>query len=834
MYTITSRSRFNPTNFAAAVFLFASNALAAGANSPTNGARPLTQVAADIDDALALEWNAGAIGLFPAAHGVGFITVPAQQGPGGSGGVFFGGKILGRIGYGLGAQFLPGAVTYRDKEFRDYAKLSMGLGFELWRGLSLGVAGHFFVGDDSLRSVSSVDAGITWRVAPFLAFAIASRDLNEPFLDGKRLNRVWIAGAAFRPWTHKLTIAGEARIEENTATVDWATRLRAQFIRGVDFTVGAEILPRSSSTSFNLTFGAEISVGQFGLGFGPQFGGSTDSLSSTGFTMLARLQRDRTPEFVKPIDDLVEIAFDGPIAEQPRPALFGRGPATLLDVVRLLERIERDDDVRGVLVRLERARFNFAQAQEIRARLKAIRAKGKRLFAYVSGEGNDVFLVASAAEKIFVEPSSYPHLIGLRGEFIFFKGLLDKIGVKIEAFRVGKYKSAVEPFTRTGMSDPMREAYGAFMDDVYAELVGAVAEGRGMTVDQVKAIIDRGPLSAVGAVKERLVDAVLAYEDLPKALEKEWGRKVRIVRDYAARWYRNLAWGVEPGIAVILASGNIDRGDSGDGGAFGGPTIGDRTLAKLLDAAVRDRSIRAIVIRLDTGGGSAHASDRMWRAVWAARKVKPVVVSMGRVAASGGYYLASAANAIVAEPTTLTGSIGILTLKPDVTGLRNWAGISVETLTRGKAADLYSIHRSLTDNERTLAQSLIQAGYDQFLKRIAEGRKMKVEEIDKIGQGRVWSGRRAFELKLVDKLGGLHEAITHAKSLAKMPPDRPTRIVAYPRAGLIERVLRQIRKFGVDAEIPEEVARALRGVVDRVAPRDAGPRLELPCEFELR
>jgi len=372
---------------------------------------------------------------------------------------------------------------------------------------------------------------------------------------------------------------------------------------------------------------------------------------------------------------------------------------------------------------------------------------------------------------------------------MFFRGSLDKLGIYPDVFQIGKYKNAPDQFTRKEMTDAHREVINSILDDFFNRFVNEVAEARKKSPDDVRALIDNAPLNAKDALDAGLIDGASYRDEVENEMKKRLGFKedeeLRITKADAYSDISPESLGLNRGerIAVIYASGEIGGGRSDDG-SFGGQSTGSDTMVKAIDDARQDNSIKAIVLRVDSPGGSAYASDVIWHAIEEAKKKKPVVVSMGDMAASGGYYIACNANKIIAEPSTYTGSIGIFAGKPVMKGFYDWIGVTNEYVMRGKNAGLLRETEKFTPEERAKFESMIKRMYyDEFVPRVARGRGRDAEYVDSIGQGRVWTGAQAKEKGLVDEFGGLDRAVDVARQLANIPADRGVQrvVLPYPR-----------------------------------------------------
>ena len=468
--------------------------------------------------------------------------------------------------------------------------------------------------------------------------------------------------------------------------------------------------------------------------------------------------------------------------------IFGMNSAdSFSSLLTQLRKAKVDNRVSAVLLNIELSGFGWGKADEIRDAINEFKTSGKPVYAYMEYGGNKEYYIATAADKIFLPPTGDVGIIGLQAQAQFYKGSLDKLGVEFQSVHVGKYKGANDPLVRKDMSPEQREVVNAMLDDYYNRMVSTIAEARKKSPEDVKAIIDNAPYNAVEAKQQNLIDGAIYKDEVYNELKKRLGYKdSEDLRLLTASNYKDVtpeSLGLNNGekIAVIFASGLITTGKSSDGTFGGSQTIGSDTIVRAVKDAADDESVKAIVLRVDSGGGSALASDLMWHTLEYAKTKKPIVTSMGDVAASGGYYIACNSNKIVAEPSTVTGSIGVILGRPVVKGLYDWLGITNEYLTRGKNAGL--LRDSEPWNEEQLKKMQSQADFfywDNFVPKVAKGRGKSVEEIHNVAQGRVWTGIRAKENGLVDEFGGLNKAVEIAKNLANLPADKDVKRVVFP------------------------------------------------------
>jgi protease IV len=489
----------------------------------------------------------------------------------------------------------------------------------------------------------------------------------------------------------------------------------------------------------------------------------------------------RPPEV--PAESFLEIDLSGSFPELSAPDfltgyLLGSRPLSVHDVWESLGKARVDGRIRCVLLRLGYLDCDWAKISEVRDAVQAFRESGKKVFAYIeeAPEGDKEYYLATACDRIILHPLGWLGINGIGGWVPFLKEGLDKLGVEAQFEHVEEYKTAYNMFMEKGLTEAHKEMMESLYQDIFSEYVRAIAEARKKTESEVAALIDKGLYQGEQALQAGLVDSLL-YEDELAGILQDRGRALKKARFSEYVRISPAALGLETGrkVALIYAVGPIVGGD----GAYN--QIGSRTLSGAIRRAREDRSIAAIVLRVDSPGGSAVASDVIWRETFLAKKEKPLVVSMSDMAGSGGYWISMAGHRIIAQPQTLTGSIGVIGGKFSLAGLYKKLGITAERMTFGQKADLFSTFRPFSPEERRLIKDQILWTYDKFLSKAAEGRNLTREEVDRVGRGRVWTGRQAREIKLVDELGGLDKAIESAKNLAGIPAEEPVRLVVWPQ-----------------------------------------------------
>lgn len=461
------------------------------------------------------------------------------------------------------------------------------------------------------------------------------------------------------------------------------------------------------------------------------------------------------------------------------------------DILSSIRKAKENEDIKGIYIQATSLGAGFASLEEIRDALKDFKESGKFIVAYGDTYTQNLYYLSSVADKVLLNPQGMLEWRGLAATPMFFKDLLKKIGVEMQIFKVGTYKSAVEPFISTEMSPANREQVNVYLSSIWGQITSSVAESRNLSVEALNKEADRMLMfyPAEESVKNGLVDTLIYKNDVRDYLknmvgiDKDDNMPVLGIQDMInvkKNVPRDKSGNV---IAVYYAYGEIDGGSSAstDEGINSEKVIKD--LRKLKD----DENVKAVVLRVNSPGGSAYGSEQIWYAINQLKKEKPIIVSMGDYAASGGYYIACNADTIVAEPTTLTGSIGIFGMMPNAKGLTEKLGVNFDVVKTNPYADFGNLTRPMNDGEKGLMQMYVNKGYELFLTRCSDGRGISMEELDKIAQGRVWTGSTAKELGLVDELGGLDKALEIA--IAKAGVDAYT-VMNYPKKeGFLESLM---------------------------------------------
>ncbi len=523
-------------------------------------------------------------------------------------------------------------------------------------------------------------------------------------------------------------------------------------------------------------------------------------------------------------DSTLVLVLDRPLQEpQPDPFMtefFHAKLYCVYDVVSALDRAAKDDRIKSVLLDVSAFPSGLGKIQEIREAVERFRASKKPVWAYFESAHTGGYYLATEADKIYAPPSADLLLAGPVAEMPFLRGVLDKVHIQPQLYHIGDYKSYSDTFMRKEMSDAQREATDAILDSFYRQIVEGISKSRRLSPDQVRSAIDQAFYWGKQLKDLGLVDDLLYRDQVEDGLKKingtpdKWRRVY--LEDYIRDQRSDTAAGARKSIALVLASGGIVSGEGSSQGGMGSEeNIGSDTMVRMLRKVGEDKDVAAVVLRVDSPGGSGLASDVIWRQIEILRKTKPVVVSMSDVAGSGGYYIAMGADAIVAQPSTITGSIGVVSGKFVIKGLLDFIDYRQETMMRGTNSDIFSGYTPFTPQQETLIQDQMAGFYKVFVSKAADGRKKSYEDIDKVGQGRIWSGEDALKIGLVDRLGGIDTAIALAKEKAKLAKDEPVRIKLYPRPkSLFESFLQaspdELSAARTIAVLPPELLQAYR------------------------
>lgn len=734
------------------------------------------------DDALSLDLNPAALGRLP-AWSVALLHSDVDRRDGWLGrgdALYMATPVIGPLAVGATVQSIrPGSLAARPPGNRnaDRAMAAFGLAVSPNASFSVGLTARTFASSNSrFDGLTAFDFGLLFRPSSWLGLSLVGRDLfasrNGFGTAGLDLGSSVLFSAGLRPFgTDDLTFDLGLESSTNSLNPLGARGGVALLVPYLGTASGLVEVENLGHTGAALRFVTELSIamgrqsiaggGTFGNGFG----------GNAGWYGLVRAEGQERPGIPAPAQ-VLELE------------LSDLSPRSMIALVLALERARTDSRVAGVLLKPRGSGMGLAYAQELRLQIAALRAAGKAVVCHLDSATGSEYYACAAASQIIMDPAGDVRLLGSATSVMLFGETLRKIGVRADFVRIGPYKSAPEQYTQGELSEAARAETGALLDDVHKRMLFDLGRDLHWSPAHVADVMDHGPHLASAAVSVGLAKAAVDERELEGGAAWPFGRK-RSMRGLPPNESRS--WGKQPSIGVIVVDDEIVDGDSVDIPFIDIHMTGGETVIDELEAMSRDPHIRAIVLRVDSPGGAALASDKIWRAVRRARERKPVIASMGAVAASGGYYVACAADEIWADPSTLTGSIGIFYGKVDVVQLAEMLGVRIEHFQRGKRAGAESIFKPFTPDERAALADVMRSYYRLFLSRVAEGRGMSIEAVDALARGRVHSGDAAQVVGLVDRLGGLASALIRARELAglgaeagiEVRPPRKNRLLDY-------------------------------------------------------
>ena len=814
------------------------------AEEPTDGlALPATPIAGEFDSRSATLNSAGLAYMNGPELAVAMELEDDQYATSGGTGLgiyaasdLFGG-ILPKVGVGLGLEWLRPPRSQLAPDPGEPFRLTVSHANAIGKHLSLGLGFHYFLNGGPLDGLITFDLGLAIRANNYFALGANLKDLDTRDVAGTPVQRRYELEALVRPLgTDQLELSAGGRIGETRGDLDAWGRVMVKALTGM-YVVGAiesralheiDDSPMGSTDhdtrEARVTLGLEISLGSTGIAAyvtGQRGPDHTNHL--LGSTYLAKVSATPPPALIPTPDHIERVELSGDLELR-----------ALTQIVVRLRSIAQDPTVKGVVVVFDGATGGWATLQEIRAELLAVKAAHKKVFAYmVSGTGRDYF-VASAADQIYLDPAGGLRLVGMAGTSFYFKGAFDMIGVTPQFEKIGEYKSAPEMFTEAGPTPIAARMHEELFDSLWQQWLSTVASARHLTPAELQAIVDAGPYTAGElAQNQKLVDGVASPDKVAQLIMTQLGG-VYPVGAPADR--RSDRWD-HPAVAVIYVDGDITDGQSKSLPIIGQKLAGGETVVQSISAAREDPTIGAIVLRIDSPGGSALASELIAREVFATRGVKPVLCSMSNLAASGGYFAAAGCDVIFAEPMTITGSIGIFFGKFDLSGLIHKLGVAIDIFKRGKRADSDSMFRAYTDEERVALLDKLRYSYGRFVAAVAEGRGMTKDAVDAVGRGHVYSGDQARPLRLVDRFGGLNDALDEARKRLHLPVTAQLDLREYPKLGtsllgVVGKLLTVDQPELPLTELPV-VKELVRGVPPSLLVEPDAAQMRLPYVLEL-
>ncbi len=669
-------------------------------------------------------------------------------------------------------------VSYTNSsELADWWTVSSGLGLKLGRDLAIGTHFGWQIPGGADNNFTTWDLGVGYRPLPWIGVAGIAQNLGGPAPDRGVLDR-YGGGVVLRPLGDVVmlgvdySIAAPGQVDRDDGLVEATLR--------VEPTSGLVIRGYGNQEG---TVGGGLEIYFGGTGVGAQ--ARTDVDDSGAGNLIGYLQTappDRT--IIHTGKKVPEFVLAQAYPYQPSGGFLGSRAESYLHLLGRLERAAKDPAVKGIVLHLDATPFSYAQVEELRNVVEEARQRGKPIVAYLDrASSNGAYLLACSADKIFMHPAGNLDLIGISAELQFFRGTLDLVGVKPQVVRRAEFKSAMEGFTNAESSDENREQMNALLDDLSGYLVKSISAARAKSEDQVWELIDGAPYTPQEAVDKGLVDGIAYPQDLDDHYKGVFVGGYNLDESYRVA-DDTKGWRGPRELAVIYVAGEIVTGSSTPPGLFGGGnSTGSDSIVAAIEAARRDPAVKGVLLRVDSPGGSAFGSDEIWREVERLKEDKPIVVSMGGLAASGGYWVSMNANAIYAQSTTITGSIGVISGKFSLEDLYAKIGLKYEVYNRGRNAAMYSLSKPWDDVEMAAVDRMVGETYKSFKKKVGEGRSLDESTVDTIARGRVWSGAAGKARGLVDEIGGFPQALERLKKEAGISPKAKVDIVSYDSRG---------------------------------------------------
>lgn len=799
--------------FVAALVVLAGAATAEADIFPDAWIRGASSVAVN-DDATALFVNPAGLGMYVDSNTWASISTAGGEVSGFS----FAGKV-GALGAGVRRQYLwescpcDGSVRIGDDAVDTYVL-----------GSAIGVEQKFSIGfdyrwidpqfDDDGRT-GTWDVGVMFRPTNYLSLGYAIRNLSEPGFSGSpsdsartvveaETRSTQVAGLALRPIGNRLTLMADASLERDEELEDavYTAGLEAEIVDGLVVRASLQSSPGAGEREEEWSVGLWATGISVGAGAAYRTDETTEDVVTYGFTT----SHERMRSLIKQSGGVAEIEIEGPMVDtDPGWSLFGGPRRSAQKIMRDIRTAASDESVSALVLRLRPMGRTFlggpsAITQEIRDEIvRAREDHGVKVVAYLEyGASLQEYFVATAADWIVVYPMSAVEGLGNYVNIMRYTGTSEKIGIEWDYMSAGRYKSTFHSIGAGPLTEEQGAAVQSMVDDSYEEILAAIMEGRGFSRASAEAVCQGGIVSAPDALEARLVDELGHYEDAKAAalrlVEREVPDDRETISTVDVSGWRNKRydWNRGPKVVVIGAYGGISTGEGGHDPIRGRQSIGSKTLADALRRAREDDSVKAVILRVDSGGGDAIASDVIWRETVRLAEKKPFIVSMADMAGSGGYHIAVAGEKIFVEPLTITGSIGVVGMKPVLSPLYDKIDTTYETFKRGPYSDMLSSTRHATDEEIEMVEGVMDWVYDEFVKKVAEGRNLPVSTVREIAEGRVYTGNQAVEIGLADELGGLHAAIDYA--CERLGVTRANAEVVYYREGwtLLDKVMAEV------------------------------------------
>ncbi len=659
------------------------------------------------------------------------------------------GTVFTRNGFGISYRKIK---NDDDTDFREYIFSS---GMKFGKDLNFGASYQYFKdAPDAYNKKHLWNIGFMGKLNPQYKWGIVLSNLNKTRINDIKTETEVRYSLAYRPSGSKITLAVDAFLSTKTK------------IRNADFVyhLATNPIPGLYLNGF-VDRHKNFEIG-FRINFFQSFIGARRSASSKGHhrgtTFFYGSTNRRQESIVKVTPRRLLTNLSGRPNENPSKPFFGKQPSSYLNLLTDIYRAADDESIDEMVLSLNKLSIGFAQAEEVRSALDYFKSKKKRIICHLSYPNNLAYYIASTCDKIIVPPVTQLKLVGLKAELSFYAGTLDKIGVKTELLKIGAYKTAAETFTQEASSDANKKQINRLLDNLYGQLVSGIAKGRAVSEEAVRTLIDQGPFTTQEALDANLIDGVAYLDEIKETFPDELkSSKTEItIRSYHYDIINHDSWKEKPIISVITALGEVQT--DGAGSIFSSKSdVTPYKMKRAIRQAVQNKDTKAILLRINSPGGAALAGEEIYHSLQKQSKKIPIVVSMGNVAASGGYYFAMAGETLFANRATITGSIGIFGGKIDMSELHKKIALKKELYTRGKYAGMLSQIKPFTPDEREKYFSHLKSMYDHFVQLVAENRLMTVDSIDNLGQGLVWTGAEAKENGLVDHIGGFKDALDY-------------------------------------------------------------------------
>jgi len=755
---------------------------------------------------------------------------------------FTGAVSLGNIGF-----------TYSNVA-EKYGIYSLVTGHKIYDGIYAGSTLRWFDYNDL---DFEYDLSATYRPMKYLSIALK---VDNIFERNDSFSQTTFA-FGFRPFTNRVTLTGDFKINDYSFDNDmnYTVGVSSEIIDGLNLALNYSDVISDASDTEDATIGLELSI-NIGPGKGAlgSFASSSDRFETGGMgAYLSTSNLNGHSIYKKENSKIVKLVLQGAYVEEKIPFSFtnmltgsNSDNITVTELIQRINKLAEDKTVAGIILEDKGYSLSFAGREEVRLALQNFKNKGKKIVTYFVNSSQSSYFLTSIADKIYMYPMGDLTLTGLGIEMTFFKNLLSKVGIEAQAIRHGKYKSAVEMFTKEGASPENIDQMDALLTTIDNLFMKEISESRGMSEKELREIINSSIYhGGRSALENNLVDGTLYHNQLDTTAINFINKDAVIVADnkFFASPDRNYTWESmsDDKIAIVYATGSIVMGgsSSGNGGLLGfSNNMGSETTAKLIREARNDKNVKAIVLRIDSGGGSGLASDIILREIRLAQEEnkKPVIVSMGGAAASGGYYIACFADKIVADKTTITGSIGVFGILPNADELYKKLGITFDTVKKAKYSTFgkggyLGLHK-LTSDEEKIMQDGVDEFYDAFISLVAEGRNIDKAKIDEIAQGRVWSGEDALKIGLIDEIGGIEKAIELAIELGGLEDtdEEDIKFNIYSKGGSFN--LDNMFTSVFYSFIPEEIRTTLSKVeiLTKFSAEERRNLMMLPYEIEVK